>query len=88
MAHPDPAARTLISRIGAHRKWANTDDRNAATAPARAALKDRFIREARERYGDLPEHELAIRAEHVRKEYFTRLALLSAEARRRKKAAA
>lgn len=88
MAHPDPGARSLIARIGAHRKWANTDDRKGATAAARSALVDRFIREARERYGDLPEAELAIRAEHVRREYYTRLALRSAEARRKKRAAA
>jgi len=87
VAHTDPSARALIGRIGAHRKWANTDDRSAATAPARAALRDRFIREARERYGDLPERELAIRADHVRQEYYTRLAYLSAESRRRKKVA-
>lgn len=64
----------LAGRIGAHTSWANTTDRSARTAPARAALDAKFLDQAA---GD------PVRAEHLRKAYFTRLALRSASARRR-----
>lgn len=72
---PDPDL-TLLGRLGAHTSWANTTDRTARTAPARAALAQRFVDEA----GGDP-----IRAEHLRRAYYARLALLSAQARRRRR---
>lgn len=66
--------RSAIGVIGAHTKWANTTDRSAATAPARAALDAKFLAEA----GGDP-----VRAAHVRKAYFARLALKSAQSRRK-----
>ena len=83
--HPDNA---LISSLGSHASWANTADPSARTKPARDAFGDRFVREARERFGDLPADELARRAEHLRRAYFARLALKSAQTRRKRKAAA
>jgi hypothetical protein len=80
--HPD---NSLISTLGNHLRWAAVDDRTAATAPARQAFRDRFLREARERFGDLPADELARRAESLRKAYYIRLALKSARARRGKR---
>ncbi len=68
--------RSQAARIGAHTKWARTDDRTAATAPARAALEKRFLDEA----GGDP-----VRAEHLRKAHFARLALRSAQSRRKAK---
>jgi hypothetical protein len=65
---------TAWGRIGAHTKWANTEDRSAATAPARRAFDAKFLEQA----GGDP-----VRAEHLRKAYFARLALASAKARRR-----
>jgi hypothetical protein len=62
-----------IGRIGAHVSWANTKDRSARTAPARAALDQKFLDAAD---GD------PVRAAHLRKAYFARLALKSAQARR------
>ena len=82
--HPD---NKLIGRLGNAVKWANVEDRSAATAPGRKAFRDRFVREARERFGDLPDDELAIRAEHLRKAHYLRMALRSAQARRAKKTA-
>jgi hypothetical protein len=61
-------------RIGAHLRWAGETDRTAATAPARAAFEQKFLDQA----GGDP-----VRAAHYRKAYFTRLALKSAQARRR-----
>lgn len=61
---------SLAGRIGALESWARTEDRSARTAPARAAFNARFA--------DYPDPEAA------RKAYFARLALKSAQARRRR----
>lgn len=68
--------RKLIATIAAETSWANTKDRSARTAPARAALDQKFLDQAD---GD------PVRAAHLRKVHFTRLALKSARARRRNK---
>lgn len=73
---PDPIA-SQYGKLGAHISWANTTDRTARTASARAALEQKFLDQAD---GD------PARAEHLRKAYFRRLALKSAEARRARKA--
>jgi hypothetical protein len=76
VASLSPSERTLRSRIAAHESWANTLDRTARTAKARAALDQKFLDQA----GGDP-----IRAEHVKKAHFARLALRSAQARRKAK---
>ncbi len=82
-----PTDRSLRARIAAHSKWAQVDSREG-TAPARAkspssiAYFERMVDPKRE----LPELERRRRAEHARKAYFTRLALASAQARRRRAA--
>jgi hypothetical protein len=68
------AERRLHASIAAHSSWANTPDRAARTAKARAALDQRFLDEAD---GD------PRRAAHLRKVYFQRLALRSAQSRRK-----
>jgi len=73
-----PNERSLIASIASHESWARTEDRAARTAPARQALEQRFLNEA----GGDP-----VRAEHLRKAYYQRLALKSAAARRRAKSA-
>ena len=72
-----PAAASMLGRIGAHEKWAQCEDRSAATAAARAALEQKFLDEA----GGDP-----LRAASLRKAYYLRLARKSAEARRARKA--
>jgi hypothetical protein len=74
---PDPL-RQLIGSIGGNESWSRTIDRSARTAPARAALEKKFLDQA----GGDPQ-----RAEHLRKAYFARLALKSAQARRKRGAA-
>lgn len=69
MPAKSPEHRSLVSRIGAYEKWANTTYRSAATQAARRAFDKRF-----EQY---PNPEAA------RKAYFARLALKSAKARRK-----
>lgn len=66
--------RKLIAQVSAHVSWANTENRSARTAPARAALDAKFLAEA----GGDP-----VRAAHYRKAYFCKLALKSAQSRRR-----
>lgn len=70
----DSAERKLLASIAAHESWASTPDRAARTAPARRALDAKFLREA----GGDPQ-----RAESLRRAYFKRLALKSAQSRRR-----
>lgn len=71
---PPASERALIATIAAHTSWANTEDPTARTAPARAALEAKF----REQAGGDPE-----RAAHLRKAYYARLGLKSAQARRK-----
>ena len=73
----------LAGRIGAHKSWANTEDRSARTAPARAAFQKRFEDEV-DPDRKLDAAERARRAESARKAYFAELALKSAQARRRR----
>jgi hypothetical protein len=67
--------RTLRARLAAHTSWANTTDRSSRTANARKAFEDKFLAEAD---GD-PK-----RAESLRRAYYARLALRSAQARKRR----
>lgn len=79
---PDAQPNSVLSQIGrygAHVSWANTKDRSARTAPARAALEQKFLDQAD---GD------PVRAAHLRKAHFQRMALRSAEARRARKSGA
>ncbi len=80
------ADRSLIARLATHGSWAKTTDPSARTAPARRALLDRFERQV-DPDGVLSPDERARRAGHARKAYFARLALRSAQARRKTSAA-
>lgn len=75
--------RSLIASIAANESWAKCDDRSARTANARKAALDRFERQV-DPEGTLTPTERAKRAEHARKAYFQRLALKSAQVRRRR----
>ena len=70
------ADRSTQASINAHLSWANTENPTERTAPARRALEAKFFEQAD---GD-PK-----RAAHLRKAYFKRLALKSAQSRRRAK---
>jgi hypothetical protein len=76
-----PSERSLRARIAAHAKHAKHDPAES-TAAARQAFLDRFEREV-DPEGVLPETERRRRADHARKAYFARLALKSAQARRK-----
>jgi hypothetical protein len=70
-----PTERVLRAQIAAHTSWAKTIDRTARTANGRRAAEEKFLTEA----GGDPQ-----RAESLRRAYFARLALKSAQARRRR----
>lgn len=72
-----PSERSLIGAVAAHERWAHVSDRTAATAAARAALERKFLDQA----GGDP-----ARAANLRQAYYKRLALKSAQARRKAKA--
>jgi hypothetical protein len=74
-----PEQRALRSRIAAHAVHAAG---KTNTAPGRKAFMDRFEREV-DPEGKLSPQERAKRAEHARKAYFLKLALKSAQARRK-----
>jgi hypothetical protein len=74
--------RVLRARIAACSRWAHEPDRRAATAPARQGLERKFIAEV-DPDGTLSPTELARRVKSARAAYFARLALKSAQARRR-----
>lgn len=69
-----PTERRLAAQIAAFESWGNTDNRSARTAPARAAHDQKFIDAA----GGDP-----VRAAALRKAHFSRLALKSAQSRRK-----
>jgi hypothetical protein len=80
-----PAERSLRARIAVHTSWAQTTDRAARTAPARRAAVQRFERQV-DPDGTLKPAERRRRAEQAMRAHMARLALRSAQARRRKKA--
>lgn len=73
-----PAERTMRARVAAHAMHAAG---KTNTAPARQAMKERFLRQV-DPDGVLPEEERLRRAAHAEKAYFTKLALKSSKARR------
>lgn len=78
-----PSEKSLRAQIAVHESWARTADRRARTAPARKAALAKFEAQV-DPQGTLEPQERARRAEHARKAHFTRLALKSAVARRRR----
>lgn len=78
MSAPSLTELRLAAQVRAHKSWANTADRTARTAPARAARERQFLEQA----GGDP-----VRANHLRSAYFKGLALKSAASRRRRRPA-
>jgi hypothetical protein len=74
---------SLAGKLGAHKSWAQTDNRSARTYPARMAFLAKFEREADPNNELLPA-ERAKRAENLRKAHYARMALKSAQSRRRR----
>jgi len=80
--HLSPEDRKIYSRVGAHTSWANTHDPVGRTARAREAFLKRFEEQV-DPGGVLEPEERARRAKHALKAHMARLALKSAQARRK-----
>jgi hypothetical protein len=87
MEKPTSTERRIVAQIAAHESWARTGNRSARTLPARMALKEKFAREA-DPDNKLAPAERAKAAESLRKAHYARMALKSAQARRRRGASA
>jgi hypothetical protein len=84
MPAADASDRTQIAQIAALERWAlHCTDRAAATAPARKALVDRWDRIV-DPAGELEPAERAKRAKAAKSAHYRRMALVSAQKRRRK----
>ena len=70
----DETTRRLAAQVAAHESWANTSDRAARTAKARAALQARFENEV-DPHRLLDAEERARRVQHARSAHMSRLAL-------------
>lgn len=81
------ARHARAGQLGALAKWGRETDRTAATAPGRKAAEDRWLRAVRQEHPDLDERAAQLMADARKREHFLRMALKSAESRRRKKAA-
>jgi len=79
-----PTERSLAARAASFASWKKTSDPAARTAPAREAANRRFEVEV-DPDRVLSEEERQRRAAYARREYFARLALKSAQARRRRR---
>ena len=66
--------RTLRAKIAAHERWAREPDRSAATAAARQANADRYLKAVRVLHPKLTEEELRIRAANLRSADAARMA--------------
>lgn len=69
-----PSERRLRAQIAAHTRWANCDDRRAATEAARRGLADKYERQV-DPDGCLDPVERATRAAHARKADLLRASL-------------
>jgi hypothetical protein len=77
------AQRRLRASIAANTRWSQ-EDPSANAARGQAGLAARFEREIRAADPELPDAEVARRAESARKAHMGRLALASSKARARK----
>jgi hypothetical protein len=79
-----PEQRVLRARLAANTRWANTDDRRAATAAARSAFNDRWERQV-DPGQQLDPAERAKRAGYAKTAHFASMALKSSISRARGK---
>lgn len=77
-----PEERALIARIANAERWGRTEDRTAATAPARSGLRAKFEREA-DPDGTLSPAERARRADSLMRAHMLRMSLAAKQGRRR-----
>lgn len=81
----DPAKRRAAAKVASNTRWAHEPDRRAATQAARDAQLRKF-EDAVDPERLLAPEERARRVESAKRAHFTRLARMSAEARRKRSA--
>jgi hypothetical protein len=79
-----PEQRALAAQIAAAERWGRTNDRSAATAPARAGLRAKFAREI-DPEGRLDAAELERRVDSLMKAHMLRMSLAAVKARQAKR---
>lgn len=79
-----PAERRLAGKIGAAVSWANTTNRTRRTDAGRAAADARFL-ELADPDGVMTPKARRAKAEQLRKEFYARIQLRSAQVRAAKK---
>ncbi len=82
MPSADPHARSLVAQIAAAERWGRTPDRTAATAPARAGLRDKFARQV-DPDGTLAPAEVDMRVDQLVRAHMLRMSLAAKTARRK-----
>lgn len=81
-----PTRRQNIGRYGAHESWARTKDRSARTRPARSSSPSSIewhLAQLPEQFGDATPAQRLAAAESAKRAYFAKLAIKSANARRK-----
>ena len=85
MSDAPSTERSMLASIAAHESWARTPDRAARTAAARDARWRNYMKEAAALApAGASAEDIAERAEHLRMADMQRMALKSAQARRKK----
>lgn len=82
-----PEERKLRATLGAHTSWANTADRAARTAKARATFEQGFVDKARAKHPNGSDELITRTAASLRAAHFAAIQLKSAITRRKRKAA-
>jgi hypothetical protein len=80
-----PEERVMRARIAAHTRWAKVPDRPAATEAARKASADRFLSQVPAEITDPVQRAKC--AENLRKAFYQKMAMRSAQVRRNGRAA-
>ena len=79
-----PSEVSQAMRAASHYSWAVTEDRTKRTSNARTAFQQKFLDQTKS--PECPEGD-PVRAESLRKAFYAKLALQSAQARRRNREA-
>lgn len=79
-----PEQRSMRSRLGAHAKWAQTEDRTAATEKLRRGFIEKLEREV-DPDGSMDPAKRARLVENKRKEHYARMSLASSRARAKRR---
>ncbi|MEV0608086.1 hypothetical protein AB0I61_17145 [Polymorphospora rubra] len=70
------SSKSRAGRIGALVRWGKTPDRTAATAPARRAASERWLREVQAEFPDIDDATAQKLAEARKRAHMTRIASL------------